>query len=164
MLDINLRQEFYSRELIEQSLRLANVLKLNDGELAVLTEAMKLGENPRSQIERLAGNFGLRFVALTLGPRGSLLYQEGRWSEQRPEPVQVVNTVGAGDAFTAALTVGLLVGMDLDEVHAAAAAVARYVCTRAGAMPPLPPELRGLFINSSGPKSAGGNNRADDIP
>jgi fructokinase len=151
VLDINLRQKFYSRELIEQSLRLANVLKLNDGELATLTEAMGLGENPRSQIERLAGKFGLRLVALTRGAHGSLLYQDGRWSEQRPQPIQVVDTVGAGDAFTAALTMGLLVGMDLDDVHAAAAAVARYVCTRAGAMPPLPPELSGQFLDSARP-------------
>jgi fructokinase len=139
--DINLRQQFYSREIIEQSLVLANVVKLNDVELPILTEIFRLGDSPEQQMEKLAREFGLRLVALTRGPNGSLLFQRDRWSQQPPLPVQVVDTVGAGDAFTAALVMGLLAEMDLDAVHAAAAEVAGYVCTQAGATPALPPQF-----------------------
>jgi fructokinase len=145
--DINLRQQFYSREIIEHSLQLANVLKLNDVELAVLAEMFSLGKSPQQQIEQLARAFGLQLVVLTRGPHGSLLYQQGRWSEQLPQPVQVVDTVGAGDAFTAALVIGLLKEMDLNEVHALASEVARYVCMQAGATPSLPEYLRNKFTH-----------------
>jgi fructokinase len=144
--DINLRPPFYSRESIEQSLNLANVLKLNDAELTILAEMFELGSSMRQQIERLAQAFELRLVVLTRGPEGSLLYQEGRWSEQLPQPVQIVDTVGAGDAFTAALVMGLLNGMDLEQVHAVAAEAARYVCSHAGATPALPAYFQARFI------------------
>lgn len=143
--DINLRQQYYSREIIEQSLRLANVLKLNELELPVLATLFDLGIRPQQQIERLARLFELQVVVLTRGPQTSLIYQDGHWSEQGAEPVQVVDTVGAGDAFTAALTMGLLNRMDLDEVHAFAAQVARFVCSHAGATPALPAPLRNKF-------------------
>ena len=143
--DINLRQKFYSREVIEQSLRLANVVKLNDGELPILAKMFALGKTPPPQIEALSKAFGLRGVALTRGGEGSLIYQQGRWSEQKSVAVSVVDTVGAGDSFTAALVMGLLDGGDLDEVHAFAAEVARYVCSCVGATPPLPERLREHF-------------------
>ena len=145
--DINLRQKFYSREIIEQSLRLANVVKLNDAELPIVAEMFELGKDRPQQIERLATAFGLRLVVLTCGPQGSVLFQDGRWSEQPTLPVKIVDTVGAGDSFTAALVMGLLNEMDLDEVHVAAAEVASYVCTQAGATPALPPGLRNKFSN-----------------
>lgn len=151
--DINLRQQFYSREVIEQSLVLANVVKLNDGELSILAGMFKLGSSPQRQMEKLALDFGLRLVALTSGPNGSLLYQHDRWSKQAPPPVQVVDTVGAGDSFTAALVMGLLAEMDLDAVHAAAVEVAGYVCSQAGATPALPPQLRKKFIQAAQSKS-----------
>jgi fructokinase len=144
--DINLRQQYYSREVIEQSLQLANVLKLNDTELPVLAGMFELGNTPQQQIKRLATIFKLQLVALTRGAQSSLLYQGGRWSEHVSEPVQVVDTVGAGDAFTAALTMGLLNKADLDEVHAVAVQVARFVCSRAGATPVLPEHLRNKFV------------------
>jgi fructokinase len=152
--DINLREQFYSRELIEQSLVLANVVKLNDGELSILNSLFQLGDSPHQQVEKLARDFGLRLVALTRGPNGSLLYQHGRWSMQPPPPVQVVDTVGAGDSFTAALVMGLLAEMDLDAVHAAAAEVAGYVCSQAGATPVLPSRFREIFITPA-PSRAG---------
>lgn len=145
--DINLRQNFYSLETIEQSLRLANVLKLNDGELPILAGLFGLGNSPRQQIEHLAEGFGLRLVALTRGPEGSLLFRDGIWSEQAPQPAQVVDTVGAGDAFTAALVMGLLLEIGLDELHAYAAEMARHVCSHAGATPALTPQLRDRFAS-----------------
>lgn len=145
--DINLRQKFFSREIIEQSLRLANVLKFNDSELPVLADLFDLGNSPRHQVEQLAREFNLRLVALTCGPQGSLLFRDGTWSEQAPHPVAVVDTVGAGDAFTAALVMGVLLEMKLDELHAWAAEIARHVCSQAGAMPPIPVPLRDRSLN-----------------
>src|SRR5262249_26273194 len=123
-----------------------NVFKLNDAELPMVTEMLELGGSTRDQIGQLAQDFGLTVVALTRGAQGSLLYQAGRWSEQPPQSAKVVDTVGAGDAFTAALVMGLLNQADLDNVHAAAAEVARYVCSCPGATPALPAHLRARFI------------------
>ena len=144
--DINLRQHYYSREVIEQSLELANVLKLNETELPVLESMMGLTGSAEAQLAMLADRYGLEVIALTRGAAGSLLYQQGRISECQSRPVQVKDTVGAGDSFTAALVMGLLQGVDLDVVHRAASEVARYVCSCEGATPPLPTELRELLI------------------
>ena len=146
--DINLRQQFYSREIIDQSLVLANVVKLNDAELSVLSELFQLGDSIEQQMEKLAQDFELRLVALTLGPNGSVLFQNGRWSKQPPPPVKVVDTVGAGDSFTAALVMGLLAEMELDALHAAAAEVAGYVCTQAGATPALPAQFSNKYCKA----------------
>ena len=147
--DINLRQQFYSRGLIERSLQLANVLKLNDDELLSLAEMFGLTGTTEHQVECLARTFRLRVVALTRGANGSLLYQkekdEARWSNCPSRPVKVVDTVGAGDSFTAALVLGLLRKMDLDEINTFANDVARYVCSQAGATPALPLEFARRF-------------------
>jgi fructokinase len=143
--DVNLRQSFYSPEIIEQSLCLASVFKLNDSELPIIAQMFATGRTAKAQIEELAVKFQLRLVALTRGSEGSLLFQDGLWSEQRPIPVKIVDTVGAGDSFTAALALGLLNGMDLDEMHELAAEIAAYVCSQAGATPLLPPSLRNRF-------------------
>ena len=147
--DINLRQRFYSRGVIEESLQLANVLKLNDDELPTVAGMFSLGGSMENQIERLAQMFGLRVVALTRGANGSLLYQkdedEARWSDCPSRPVDVVDTVGAGDSFTAALVLGMLRRMDLDEINDIANEVARYVCSQPGATPSLPVEFARRF-------------------
>jgi fructokinase len=151
--DINLRQQFHSRGVIEESLQLANVLKLNDDELPALAEVLslpgsteqKIEHKTERQIECLAQTFSLRLVALTRGAKGSLLYQEGRWSDCPSRPVRVVDTVGAGDSFTAALVLGLLRKMDLDEINTLANEVARYVCSCAGGTPSLPVEFARKF-------------------
>jgi len=148
--DINLRQHFYSREVIEASLRLANVLKLNETELPVLAAMFDLPGTVEMQVTALAQRFDLRVVALTLGPQGAWLYQDGRWSRRGTRPVQVKDTVGAGDAFTAALAVGLLQNADLDDINLAANEVARHVCSCAGATPPLPESMREIFAGLRG--------------
>lgn len=108
---------------------------------------MSLSGSTQQQIERLAQTFDLRLIALTRGPQGSLLFeQEGkRWSDCPSHPVKVVDTVGAGDSFTAALVLGLLVKMDLDEINTIANEVARYVCSQAGGTPTLPAEFARKF-------------------
>jgi len=150
--DINLRQKFYTREIVEQSLQLANVLKLNDDELPVLAEMFCLTGLTRQQIEQLAQRFSLRVVALTRGANGSLLYQEGQWSDFPSRPVKVVDTVGAGDSFTAAMVLGLLRNMDLNEINEIANEVARYVCSQAGATPALPREFAERIGTPSAPR------------
>jgi fructokinase len=145
--DINLRQSYYSRAVIEQSLHLSDVLKLNEDELCVLAEMFGLTGTTRRQIESLAQRFNQRVVALTRGPQGSLLYQEGRWSDCASAVVGVVDTVGAGDSFTAALAVGLLNNLDLDEINSLANEIAGYVCSRAGATPVLPKEFAERFYS-----------------
>ena len=146
--DINLRQRFYDRDVIEHSLKLANVLKLNDSELPIVAELFGIGGPVRQVIETLAQRFGLQVVALTRGPDGSLLYHGGRWSEQAAGQVKIRDTVGAGDSFTAALCLGLLGRMELDEINAAANQVAAFVCGCVGATPQLPDELRRLFAHA----------------
>jgi fructokinase len=179
--DINLRQKFYSREVIEESLEHSNVLKMNDDELPTLAAMFNLGSSnsssscgadipvrvptpspslastkpptpnsqTRDQIKRLAEAFNLRLVGLTRGANGSLLYQRkdgvDRWSDCTSRPVKVVDTVGAGDSFTAALVHGLLRDMDLDEINSIANEVARYVCSQSGGTPTLPPEFANKF-------------------
>jgi fructokinase len=153
--DINLRQQFYSREVIERSLQLANVLKLNDDELPALAGMFGLQGSTENQILQLARSFDLQVIALTRGPNGSLLFQmhgnsaqanEGRWSNCPSRPVRVVDTVGAGDSFTAALVMGLLSKMNLDKINEVANEVARYVCSQAGATPALPVEFASRFV------------------
>jgi fructokinase len=151
--DINLRQHFYSRGLIEQSLQAANVLKLNDDELPTLAGMFGLTgfaeHQIKHQIEWLAHTFSLRLVAFTRGANGSQLYQkdnnEVRWSDCPSRPVKVVDTVGAGDSFTAAMVLGLLRRMNLDEINTIANEVARYVCSEPGATPALPIEFARRF-------------------
>lgn len=144
--DVNLRQGFYSREVLERSLEIANVLKLNDHELAVLSPTFELKGDVRQKIEQLAGRFDLQLVALTRADKGSLLHQFGAWSELPGRKMDVVDTVGAGDAFTAALVMGMLHQLALEEVHRIAADVAGFVCSCPGATPVLPPHLCAAFF------------------
>jgi fructokinase len=144
--DINLRQNYFSPELIEQSLQLANVLKLNDGELAILARLFNLNGSPRGQLELLASKFDLHVIALTRGPAGSLIFRDGQWSDCPSVPITVVDTVGAGDAFAAALVMGLLHEFDLDQINILADEVARYVCSFDGATPPLSKIICDRFV------------------
>jgi fructokinase len=136
--DVNLRQRYYSKALIQSSLEAANVLKLNDAELPVLAELFELRGDAAEQVQALAQRFRLDVVALTRGSRGSLLLQGDCWSDHPGLAVDVVDTVGAGDAFTAAMALGLLKGEDLDTINASANRLAAHVCAHAGATPPLP--------------------------
>lgn len=146
ILDINLRQKYFSREIIEQSLHLADILKLNDVELVILADMFDLKGSTRSQLELLAIKFDLKMIALTRGPAGSLLFRDGQWSDCPSIPIEVVDTVGAGDAFTAMLAMGMLHRLSLDKINALADEAARYVCSCAGATPPLPETIRDRFV------------------
>lgn len=143
--DINFRQRFYSPEVIAESFEIANVLKINHEELPVLASILALQGSPEEQIAALAKRFHLRLVALTRGANGSLLYAGGRVSDQRGIAVELVDSIGAGDAFTAAMALGWLAGRDLEVINRDANAVASFVCSQRGATPALPPGLSARF-------------------
>ncbi|HEY1786778.1 MAG TPA: carbohydrate kinase [Verrucomicrobiae bacterium] len=144
--DINLRESFFTKETIERSLEAANVVKLNEQELAVLSTMFGLRGDVNGQIENLDHLFDLDVIALTRGEMGSLLYQAGSWSDLPGRKVDIVDTIGAGDAFTAALVMGLLNQLGLPEIHRIAADLAGFVCSQPGATPNLPQHLRAAFV------------------
>jgi fructokinase len=146
--DINLRQHYYTREIIEQSLALANILKLNDGELPIVAEMFDLSGAPEQQLQQIAQRFQLRLVAFTRGAHGSLLYSDGKWFDHPGVHATIKDTIGAGDSFTAALTLGLLRKMPLQEINQRANELAAFVCSQAGATPPLPENLRKAFARN----------------
>ena len=141
--DVNLRQRFYDAEAIRASLQIATALKLNDEELPIVGELCGLhAVTPREMLIELATTFDLRLAALTRGPRGSLLLAASEEDECPAPPTTVVDTVGAGDAFTSTLVSGFLRRLPLNTINRHANAVASYVCSQNGATPPLPPALR----------------------
>ena len=146
LLDVNLRQQFWSAALLERSLRAATALKLNDEELpAVAAAAGVAGATAHAILRRLVERYGLRLACLTRGAHGSLLVAGGgRDAAEHPGTrVAVADTVGAGDAFAAAVLYHLLRGSSLRRMAAAANDYAAFVATRRGATPPLPaPVLR----------------------
>lgn len=199
--DINLRQHFYSPEILDRSLRLADILKINDEEIHTLSSLLAPSASPDSPTSSspasltspahpvfpaspsspaapaspvssalsvsevfpdssslsqnsLAGGadlqrlgwwikkqFSLKMVVLTCGAEGSYVFHDGGVSFQSSPKVEVVDTVGAGDSFTAAFVASLLRGCSVSDAHRRASEVAAYVCTRPGATPPLPPSL-----------------------
>ncbi len=141
--DINLRQAFYTKEVIEESLRRADILKINDEELEVVGRMM--GREVRSAeevCEWLRAEFGLRMVVLTCGAKGSVVMGAEGISRLATPKVDVVDTVGAGDSFTATFCAGLLKGLTMGEAHERAVEVSAYVCTQSGAMCCVPKGLR----------------------
>lgn len=143
--DINLRQHYYSRAVMHASLQRATVLKVNDQELPVLAQMFGLTGAPRAQLEQLRRRYALDAVALTRGAHGSDLWVRGAWADHPGCAVDARDTVGAGDAFTAALILGLLRGWEPARINDAANRVAAFVCTQHGATPAMPPVLCTLF-------------------
>lgn len=133
--DINLRQHYYSIEIIADSLTAANVLKLNHEELPVVSSLFSLSGSPHEILSSLLTRFSLDFITVTRGGDGSLLVTPNNVLEHPGYPVEVVDTVGAGDAFTATLVAGLLRGESLETIHDSANRRAAAVCAHAGAIP-----------------------------
>jgi len=143
LFDVNLRQNYYDADVVIDSLELANAVKLNEEELAAIARLCRLeSATVVEQLRELSQRFGLKLAALTRGAGGSLLVSNQGVCEAPAPPTKIVDTVGAGDAFTAALLVGILVGRSLDEVNRSANAVAAYVCSQPGATPPLSSSVR----------------------
>ncbi|MCP4601060.1 MAG: carbohydrate kinase [Proteobacteria bacterium] len=139
--DINLRQDFHSPKLVDESLKLANVLKINDEELAVMAEYLELSGNEQELVAALLERYNLKMCALTRGDKGSLLLSRDDISDNPGIPVKVIDTVGAGDAFAAAMVLGVLSGWKLDRINEYATHIASHVCSMPGAMPNMPTKL-----------------------
>lgn len=133
--DINLRPPFYSVEVIKSSLALANVVKMNDEELELLKQWFDLPKDDVAALKALMQSFELTCVAVTRGESGAILIHGEQVSDLAGSKVKVVDTVGAGDAFTAALTQGLLLAKPLDQINRDAMAYAAQICMTAGATP-----------------------------
>ena len=141
--DINLRQAFYSREIIEESLKKSNVLKINDDEFRTVGNMLGYdGEDFERGSRLLMEHYGLKMVILTCGEIGSHIFYEGGSSFLPTPKVEIADTVGAGDSFTAAFVASLLSGKSIEESHRKAVEVSAYVCTQSGAMPIIPEELK----------------------
>jgi fructokinase len=145
--DINLRQSFYSRETIDFSLRAADVLKLNEEELKILAEFLSFRGDETTMIKKIARQYDIRLIAYTRGHKGSILISGKEISDHPGYPANVVDTIGAGDAFTAVLVLGMLNGKNLDAINDAANRVASFVCSRRGATPKLPDELKKILTH-----------------
>lgn len=140
--DINLRPPHVDETIIEQSLRLANVLKLNEDELPVLSKQFQIVGDDGSILRALAKRFALRAIALTKGSFGSALLIGEDLHVADGTAVEVVDTVGAGDAFTAAVVLGMLQDFSVEQINQNASKVAAYACTQPGATMTFPPEVR----------------------
>jgi len=134
--DINLRQSYYSLEIIEQSLQQCNVLKMNEEELPILCELLNLSsQGDEAQISELINAYDLKLVAYTRGAENSILMTPRERSELPTPKVEVKDTIGAGDSFTASMILGFARGRELKEIHKKAVEVSAFVCTTDGAMP-----------------------------
>lgn len=137
--DVNLRQGFFTKEILDQSMKKCNVLKINDEELIVVSRLFGYPDTDlRSTCRDLLNRYHLRMLILTCGVNGSHIFTPGDISYQATPEVEVADTVGAGDSFTAAFVASIIRGKSVAEAHERAVEVSAYVCTQAGAMPTLP--------------------------
>lgn len=144
--DVNLRQSFYNKEILDQSMKRCNALKINDEELVVISRILGYpGTDLQSKCWILLGRYNLKMLILTCGVNGSYVFTPGGMSFYATPQVKVADTVGAGDSFTAAFTACILKGMPIAEAHRKAVDVSAFVCTQNGAMPTLPNELTGAL-------------------
>ena len=141
--DINLRQHFYNLQIVEESLRCATILKLNDDEIGVVSKLLGLFDGSlEEQCRQILMLYPkLRIVILTCGSIGSYVFTADETSYIPTPKVEVADTVGAGDSFTATFVAQILAGKTIREAHNKAVAVSAYVCTQNGAMPVIPSEL-----------------------
>ena len=142
--DINLRQQFYSKEILEDSFKLCNILKINDEELVVVNRMFGYdGLDMRQTCEKMVQDYGLKMLVLTCGTNGSYVFtDDGLTSFQDTPKVEVADTVGAGDSFTGSFCACILNGKPVQDAHKTAVAVSAFVCTQNGAMPIVPNELK----------------------
>jgi fructokinase len=140
--DINLRQHFYGKALLIESLKRCNILKINDDEVKIVAELFQwTGHSEMEVCHRLKTDFDLEMVVLTKGTEGSHVFSKEKTTFKPTPKVVVADTVGAGDSFTATFVAALLKGKDLEVAHELAVQVSAFVCTQKGAMPKLPDHL-----------------------
>ena len=136
--DINIRQSYYSKELIETLLHKANVFKINDEELVLLRDMCKLEGSDDEVCRQILQMYNLKYLVLTAGCAFSSIYTADEVSTIPTPRVEVADTVGAGDSFSGAFVYSVLTGKSLREAHQTAVETAAFVCTQEGAWPPYP--------------------------
>ena len=137
--DINLRQNFYTKETLCNSVKKCNILKINDEELVTVSRLFGYpGIDLKDKCWIILAKYGLKMLILTCGVNGSYVFVPGEVSFVETPKVEVADTVGAGDSFTGAFVSAVLKGLSIPEAHRLAVEVSAYVCTQAGAMPVLP--------------------------
>ena len=141
LFDVNLRQHFYSIGSIEASLERASILKLSDEELPVLKNAFSLSGSVEVQLSELKNRFELKLIAYTRGAEGSFLIDGSGTDDHPGNTITTIDTIGAGDSFSATLCAGLLQGLPLAQLNENANQVAAYVCSQRGATPALPESI-----------------------
>lgn len=141
--DINLRQNFYNKEIIENSLNKCNILKINDEELVIISHLFGYpGIDLQDTCQMLIAKYNLKMLILTCGTNGSYVFTPEEVSFLETPKVNIADTVGAGDSFTAAFCASILKGKSIREAHKLAVEVSAYICTQSGAMPQLPEMLK----------------------
>ncbi len=141
--DINLRQGFYTRETITDSMDKCNILKINDEELVIISRMFGYpGIDLQDKCWILLAKYKLKMLILTCGVNGSYVFTPGNVSFVATPKVEVADTVGAGDSFTATFIASVLEGLSVKDAHMKAVRVSAYVCTQHGAMPTIPDELK----------------------
>ena len=143
--DINLRQQFFTKNVIEESLKRCNVLKINDEEVVTFSHLFDYeGLDMRETCQKILSTYGLQMLVLTCGTNGSYVFTPSIMSFQDTPKVEVADTVGAGDSFTGSFCAAILNGKSIEEAHKIAVKVSAYVCTQNGAMPTYSKELIAL--------------------
>jgi len=141
--DINLRQQFYTKEIIQDSMHRCNILKINDEELVLIGRMFGYpGLDIENKCWLILGKYNLDMLVLTCGTNGSYVFTPGHVSFQETPKVEVADTVGAGDSFTGSFCAAILSGKSVAEAHKLAVNVSAFVCTQNGAMPVVPEELK----------------------
>lgn len=140
--DVNLRQRYYTKDVLDASMRKCNVLKINDEELVTISRMLGYpGTDLQSKCWILLGRYNLKMLILTCGVNGSYIFTSGNMSYLATPMVEVADTVGAGDSFTATFTSSIIKGLGVAEAHRRAVNVSAFVCTQHGATPVLPKEF-----------------------
>lgn len=140
--DVNLRQGFYNKEILSDSMTKCNILKINDEELVTVSRMFGYpGIDLQETCRIILDKYNLEILILTCGINGSYVFTPGNVSFRPTPKVEVADTVGAGDSFTAAFIASILKGKTVPEAHSIAVRTSAYVCTKQGAMPVLPSEL-----------------------
>ena len=140
--DINLRQQFYTQEILRESFQRCNILKINDEELVLIGRMFGYpGLDIENKCWLILGKYNLDMLVLTCGTNGSYVFTPGHVSFQETPKVKVADTVGAGDSFTGSFVGSIFNGKSVPEAHRTAVQVSAYVCTQNGAMPTYPEEL-----------------------
>ena len=139
--DINLRQDFYTKDVICESMKRCNVLKINDEELVLIGRMFGYpGLDIENKCWLILGKYDLDMLVLTCGVNGSYVFTPGEMSFQPTPKVEVADTVGAGDSFTGTFCASILAGMTVAEAHERPVRRSASVCTQNGAIPVLPQE------------------------